>query len=157
MRRWFLVFLIVLLPLRVLAADAMAVQMLGQPFTKAPDKALNKASDATVSIAASADNKRAIATFDVKTQSLQSTASPAATSDCHGNMAATPMPPATVDANAVLTDCGSCAACALCHLSALPVLAVFADPSPLAQAPRVATITRFFSAERAPGFKPPIS
>lgn len=76
--------------------------------------------------------------------------------DCHGHAAtvnahAEAAPPSMAD------DCGSCTACQICHTLALTPVSLTSVPSPhLAGHPDAPVIT-FSSAERAPGFKPPIS
>ncbi len=79
--------------------------------------------------------------------------------DCHGHpgMAhADHGTPEAHDAHAA-TDCGSCSACQICHSVALaPMLPAFAADVQPASAPQSAT-RELASAERAPGYKPPIS
>lgn len=80
--------------------------------------------------------------------------------DCHGHadMAhAEHSNPDAHDAHAASSDCGSCSACQICHSVAMtPMLPVFAADVLPASAPQSA-IRELASAERAPGYKPPIS
>ncbi len=151
MRRGLLILLLVLLPLRAVMTDAMAIQMMG-PVPASP-------AGATDSIAASAAFAGAIDTFDksgAQTSHAQTLPAPAPMMDCPGHAAAnqssqpdTPTP--------AWADCGSCSACQLCHLSALATVTALVNVPPLRQASPASPATRYLSADRAPGFKPPIS
>lgn len=71
--------------------------------------------------------------------------------DCPGH-AGTPAPAASA-----ADDCGTCTACQLCHAPALtPAGATSVHLPHIGPRPGAPTID-FASAERAPGFKPPIS
>ena len=128
MRLLFVALMIVLLPLRGWVGDAMAMT---------PEAHAMPASHPGHMPAAHAD-----------------------LADCHGqaDMAhAEHGNPEAHDAHAATSDCGSCSACQICHSVALaPMLPVFAADVQPASAPQSAT-RELASAERAPGYKPPIS
>jgi hypothetical protein len=130
MRRWFLLIMIALLPIRGWVGDVMAADMVTQRIA-------------------------ALAQVPVQVQQpADAAADPHA--DCHGKAAATsPALPAAGDALA--TDCGNCTSCQVCHSVAM---AATPGAGTLAPAPHAAPPlrgTHFASAEPARGFKPPIS
>jgi len=82
----------------------------------------------------------------------------AAADDCHEHgQAQANAPTAAEHSEAHGQDCGNCSACQICHsvalASALPTFSTAALPA----VPPVGTSRQLTSAERAPGFKPPIS
>ncbi|MBX3657482.1 MAG: hypothetical protein KF740_03515 [Ramlibacter sp.] len=134
MRRWFLIVMIALLPLRVWAGDVMASQMLMQQLN-----AIN-------TVANNGHPKRASVALD-----SEMAATPHADCAGHGSAAG----PGD-DAPAGM-DCSTCVACQVCHS-----LALMALPAPQAtsgawhHAPAGGALA-YSSAPVALGFKPPIS
>ena len=132
MRRWFVLLLIALLPLRGWVGEAMAGEMLGQH----------------VAAAASAQAQQAQAA---------SPQAQAASHDCMGHQAAASLGGEEEAPQSASGDCPTCASCQVCSSV---VLATQAAPLPPAAfgntlVPRMGT--PFASAEPAPAFKPPIS
>ena len=132
MRRWFILIMIALLPIRGWVGDAMAADMVTQRIA-------------------------ALAQVSVTAQKPADTAAdPHA--DCHGKAAAhSPAAEAGTEAAIPVTDCGSCTSCQVCHSVGM---ATGASATPLVTAPHAAPPlrgTHFASAEPARGFKPPIS
>lgn len=129
-RRWFLLLLIALLPIRGWVGDAMAGQMIGQH------------------IAATS-----IATVAVANQG----ASLPGHDGCAGHsMAATPAP-AEAPATDINADCGTCTSCQVCHSVVLAPPSVDSGISLVQHRVAAPRGMRFASAEPARGFKPPIS
>lgn len=131
MRRWFILVLVALLPLRGWVGDAMAGQMLAQHLA-----ATKTVASTPVSMGGGEH------------------------SDCMGH-AASPAAPAADEAVVADApagaDCPTCAQCQACSSFALALPPAIALP-PLAQAvvPGEAA-ARFASADPLPGLKPPIS
>ncbi len=134
MRRWFLLIMIALLPIRGWVGDVMAAEMVTQQIA-AVQQVPTQAQPAQPADSADSADPHA---------------------DCHGKAAATsPALPAAGDATA--TDCGNCTSCQVCHTVAM---AATSGAGPLAPVPHAAPPVRgthFASAEPARGFKPPIS
>ena len=147
---WYLVrcfliaFMVVLLPLRSWAGDAMATKM-----------ASSAVSIAIETGAASAHNANATTLFDAKKQVLDSAR---AASDCHEQGLIQQTAQGNVDkAGASAGHCGTCVACQVCHtvalLSVLPGVAIaFTSPQL-----RQTSSAMFTSADAALGQKPPIA
>jgi len=130
MRRWFVLIMIALLPIRGWVGDVMAADMVTQRLATVQQVQV------------------------VAQQPADATADPHA--DCHGKAAAHSPAPAT-DSATTATDCGSCTSCQVCHSVGM---ATVAGASPFVPAPHAAPPVRgthFASAEPARGFKPPIS
>lgn len=130
MRRWFVLIMIALLPIRGWVGDVMAADMVTQRI-------------ATVQQVQVVAQPPADATADPH-------------ADCHGKAAAHKPAPAA-DAGTAATDCGSCTSCQVCHSVGM---ATVAGAAPLVPAPHATPSLRglhFASAEPARGFKPPIS
>ena len=132
MRRWFILIMIALLPIRGWVGDVMAADMVTQRM---------------VAVAQAASQVQ---------QPADAGADPHA--DCHGKAAAhSPASQPAADTHTAAADCGNCTSCQVCHSVAMAPTAG-ADPAPpahsAAPAPRG---THFASAETAHGFKPPIS
>lgn len=137
MRHLVLALMIVLLPLRGWAGDAMATQMAS-------------AAIATETGAASAHEMRATASFDHQNEVFEATQT---VPDCHEQSAGQP----NADLTANSDHCGTCQACQACHTvalspSTLTVTASFKPPQL-----RPARAAAFTSAAAALGQKPPIS
>ncbi|WP_367846304.1 hypothetical protein [Rhodoferax sp. WC2427] len=129
MRRFFLILMIALLPLRGWAGEVMAMDILAQ---HAP--AIQK-------VAAHAHHTVESSTFDMEMQA-----------DCHGAAEA-----AHSDADASTSHCGTCPLCQMCHTVAAPA-PFFAIPTPwLPHAQPTTGPARFASAPAAFALKPPIS
>lgn len=137
MRTVFLALLIALLPLRGWVGDVMAMELVSR----------------TVAAVQPHAHSGQVATNDCPhTQSGHDHAGPA-----HA-MAAEAMPLDTDDGEAHAGgDCASCTVCQICHSVALTaVLPPFPNPL-LPSATPQSRQPQYASAERAPGFKPPIS
>lgn len=82
---------------------------------------------------------------------------PPTTTDCHEHShGPAQSPTAAHHDEAHGQDCGNCSACQICHSVALaPALPSFA-PATLPALPPASVSRQLASAERAPGFKPPI-
>lgn len=131
MRRWFLLIMIALLPIRGWVGDVMAADMVTQQIA---------------------------AVQQVPTQAQPAPPADSADphADCHGKAAATsPALPAAGDAAA--TDCGNCTSCQVCHTVAMAATSGAGPLSPVPHAAPPVRGTHFASAEPARGFKPPIS
>lgn len=83
----------------------------------------------------------------------------AAMADCPGHDGAHEAPAANSDQGMAHAseDCTSCSSCQICHTVALAALPTMATAAAMPWATPQATLPRYTSAERAPGFKPPIS
>jgi hypothetical protein len=128
MRRFFLIFMIALLPLRGWAGEVMAMDMLATH------------AGATEKVAPHAHGISAESTFDAEMQA-----------DCHEAAVAEPSDSTTS------THCGSCPLCQMCHTVAAPA-PFEALPTPwLPHAQPSTGPTRFASAPAAFALKPPIS
>ena len=137
MRHVVLALMIVLLPLRSWAGDAMATQMAGEAI-------------AIESGSANAHKIKAKATFAHKNQGAESAQ---AIPDCHGQMARQ----SNIDDPASSDHSGTCQACQACHTVALspsPVVLAKVFTSPQL---RPTPGTTFTSAATALSQKPPIS
>lgn len=144
MRVWFAILMIALLPLRVAAADLMALGLLapaGQMPASAVMSPMSPMSDVQADLAP-----------DV--QDLQDPQD--AHADCHGHVSASAAAPA--DGSPVHGACVSnCPACQVCHSAALaPVMAAPRLASTPAAPPAQDAFT-YSSASIARGLKPPIS
>lgn len=131
MRRWFVLIMIALLPIRGWVGDVMAADMVTQRIG-------------------------ALAQVPVMVHQPADTAAADPHADCHGKAAAHSPAPANETAVAA-PDCGSCTSCQVCHSVGM---ATVAGATPLVAAPHAAPPlrgTHFASAEPARGFKPPIS
>lgn len=130
MRRWFLILLIALLPIRGWVGDAMAGQMIGQHLA-----APNIAEVAVAEQAASLPEHEG----------------------CAGHAAGATQAPAEAPATDISADCGTCTSCQVCHSVVIAPPSIDSGISPVRH--RVAALPgmRFASAEPARGFKPPIS
>ncbi|MCZ4312935.1 hypothetical protein O4H66_05915 [Comamonadaceae bacterium G21597-S1] len=135
MRRFFFILMIALLPLRGWVGDAMAMQMAlpgGMAHASAPETATG-ATHAHAHHGAAADHQRHAA----------------ASGDCTDH----------ADGDATVSDahCQTCTVCQTCHTVAITVPLVGTEATePMTAAPLTAQ-SRFASADRAPGLKPPIS
>ena len=127
MRRFFLIFMIALLPLRGWAGEVMAMDMLAQ---HAP--AIQK-------VAAHAHQASTSSTFDMEMQA-----------DCHEASEVTPSDGGT-------SHCGTCPLCQMCHTVAAPAPFEALPTSWLPHAQPTTGPTRFASAPAAFALKPPIS
>lgn len=137
MRFFVLVLMVVLLPLRGWAGDAMATQMAN-------------AAVATKAGAARAHEIRAVDSFDHQNEDFEA---PQAMADCH-QQASTH---SQTDETANNDHCGTCQACQACHTvalfpSSLDVMTSFTPPQL-----RPTHAAAFTSAATALGQKPPIS
>ena len=137
MRRLFIVFMILLLPLRGWAADLMAVSMANQQRI------------AIINIANNAINTRTILLPDQQAQVAMPEECPF--------LAFSSGAPADNGGQGVSVLCKGCTTCQLCMalVTGYPAMTRFVAVLPPAE-PLVVSI-RFTSAERASGFKPPIS
>ena len=132
MRRWFILIMIALLPIRGWVGDVMAADMVTQRL----------ATLAQVTVMAP--------------QPADATADPHA--DCHGKAAAhSPASPPAGHSDMAVTDCGNCTSCQVCHSVAMVMAPGVAAVAPAHSAAPTLRGTHFASAEPARGFKPPIS
>lgn len=134
MRRWLLIVMIALLPLRVWAGDVMAGQMLAQQLG-----AIN-------SVAISAHPEQTAGHF-------HSEMAPQAHADCLGHAAVAD----DTDEAAAGMDCSTCVACQVCHSVALMVVPAQQAALPAWHDAPASRALPFASAPVALGFKPPIS
>lgn len=143
MRILLLALMIALLPLRGWVGDAMAMEMVAS--------ALNGTETAIDFAAPHADNTRSEAEFNAQTAAMDH-------ADCPGHMtmAASSNKPADDTHQAHAADCATCAACQICHTVALTPMAWHIGTYALPAVQPQAASQHFASAERAPGFKPPI-
>lgn len=137
MRHLVLALMIVLLPLRGLAGDVMAVDMTSMAVTMKSE-------------ATGAYKKAASESFDHQNQAFETTQ---LMPDCHEQVSSQP----AHDKAANNDHCGTCPACQACHTvglspSSLGVTASFASPQL-----RPARAITFTSASATLGQKPPIS
>jgi len=133
MRHLLLVLLIAVLPVRGWAADVMTVAMAAQEL------------NAIKIVASSAHSTRATDQFSTEIQANMPADCPMlASSKATGNNTASPL-------------CKGCTTCQLCMalVTGYPMMLIGAVPLP--QATQGMASISFSSAERAPGFKPPIS
>ncbi|MEO5795280.1 MAG: DUF2946 family protein [Rhodoferax sp.] len=132
MRRFFLILMIALLPLRGWVGEAMAMEMLAQQ------------SNAIQNIASSAEDTSASSHFYVEMQADHAPCPGHAESAEHATDGST-------------SHCGTCPLCQMCHTVAAP--APWALPSPLwlGHAQPATGHARFASAPAAFALKPPIS
>jgi len=134
MRHFVLALMIALLPLRGWVGDAMAMEIAAET--------LEESVLAIESVASNAHSARADAISDAK-----NTMHP----ECPDHVASPD------DTPHAASDCNTCADCQICHSVALtPTLPQLAPAAVPAAQPQTAA-RLFASAERAPGFKPPIS
>ena len=130
MRHLFLIVMIALLPVRGWAVDSMAVSMAARQL------------NAIESVTTEAINTGVKGQFDSETQATMPT-------DC-------PMQIQAVD-NTNAGVCQGCNTCLLCMAVVTGYPMTLAGAAPLPQAEQAFGSASFTSAERAPGFKPPIS
>ncbi|WP_394791217.1 hypothetical protein [Rhodoferax sp.] len=132
MRRFILILMIALLPLRSWVGEAMAMDMqLQHPL-------------AMQNIAASADKSSASAAFNAEM--------PMTHTDCPGHAEA-----AKSASDSSPSHCGTCPLCQMCHSAAAPAPSVVPPAAWLRHALPFAGQTRFASAAAAFALKPPIS
>ena len=131
MRRVFLILMIALLPVRGWATDMMGVVMAAQALNAVQDVAGN-ASDAQAGTPRSAETPFSMA------------------ADCPMGVTQT----SDDETPASLQGCATCQLCMALFTACLPVII---NTVSLPQAPQGLASISFTSAERAPGFKPPIS
>ncbi|MGE3347745.1 MAG: hypothetical protein AB7I35_09955 [Ramlibacter sp.] len=134
MRRWLLIVMIALLPLRVWAGDVMAAQMLTQQL------------GATKTVAHSGHQSWTPAHMGTETGGMAHADCLGMTADQHEAHQA----PASV-------DCGTCVACQVCHSVALMVPTLAQTASAAHPGAPVMRVEPFASAVLALGIKPPIS
>lgn len=131
MRRWFLLIMIALLPIRGWVGDVMAAEMVTQ---------------------------RIAAAAQVPVQAQPSAPADDSHADCHGKAAAhNPVSQPADDSNTAATDCGNCTSCQVCHSVVMAPTAGAEPMAPTHSAAPPLRGTHFASAEPARGFKPPIS
>jgi len=130
MRRWLLLVLVVLLPLRVAAGDAMAGQMLQQ---------LPASAAAAAPASAHAGMQHA------------------AQHDCdkHGQAAAAAPASAASISDPIAGDCATCALCQACSIVALSPSVPLLPGAELSQPPPAVAASALASAEQLHAFKPP--
>lgn len=144
MRALFLALMIALLPLRGWVGDVMAMDMLAQ--------ALQQPESAIKSVAAHADGMRLKHGFDTQPIDM-------GMADCHGHAApaADAAHPNGSTPASHGGDCTTHAACQLCHSAALTPMSLLLGAGAMPGATPPSVRPHFASAERAPGFKPPIA
>lgn len=140
MRILLLALMIALLPLRGWVGDAMAMELMVAT--------LQPTENATDLIAHNPNKTRAEPGFDTQTEAMHHT-------ECPGH-AAMPDTPADSQHHADGADCATCAACQICHTMALTPMTLQITSTALPAGLPQASSHHFASAERAPGFKPPI-
>jgi hypothetical protein len=134
MRHFVLALMIALLPLRGWVGDAMAMELASETLEQ-PVSAIESGANHAHAMMVAADS-------DAKTLMH---------ADCQEHA------PSPDDSSQAASDCETCTSCQICHTVALtPTLPQLAAASVPAARPQAAS-TFFASAERAPGFKPPIS
>ena len=147
MRRWLLIVMVALLPIRGWVGDAMAMEM----ASTAAAHASSSQHLATLFIANHEDGARTYAPFDMKMAAEGH-------ADCPGHAEAMPTgPDASTAAESGHDACNACTSCQVCHTVALAAtddvsasnVQHFATPPTLS--------SPFVSAPPARGFKPPIS
>jgi hypothetical protein len=131
MRRWFLLIMIALLPIRGWVGDVMAADMVTQHMAVVAQVPLQLQQPADASTEAHAD--------------------------CHGKAAAhSPASQPPTDTHTATMDCGNCTSCQVCHSVAIAPTALADPAAPSHSAAPPLRGTHFASAEPARGFKPPI-
>jgi len=143
MRHLVFALMILLLPLRGWAGDAMATQMAGMSVT----------ANATETGAARANGMQPAASFDHQNQAFEATP---ALPDCHQRAAEQSETITSANSAKGNDTCGTCQACQACHTLALspsPTEVVTSDSSPQLRPTPAAAFT---SAASALGQKPPI-
>lgn len=153
MRHLVFALLIALLPLRGWVGDAMALQLTVAALSHT-EIAIKKEAFGAIGTSASSH-------FEHQTPAVHAAAEPPAMAhaDCpgHDSSALPASPHHGGGAQHADGDCASCTTCQICHSVALtPVLLHFTSALLPATAPS-SKAPHFASAERAPGFKPPIS
>lgn len=143
MRVLLLALMIALLPLRGWVGDAMAMEMVAATLQQ-PRIAINF-------IASHADMARGTAQFEVHHEAMVH-------ADCPGHTATTSGSDTPTDSQhqADAADCATCAACQICHTVALTPIPLQMASAALPTVQPPSSSHHFASAERAPGFKPPI-
>ncbi len=133
MHRWLLLLMVALLPVRGWVGDAMAGQMFAWQARSAQQAV---GGSHTVAMAAHDGGHR-----DHEFAQQQAAGEDGGSAPAHGEF----------------SSCSSCASCQSCS-SAAPVVAIEAGQAPaLALRFPASSDSRFASADRAPGLKPPIS
>ena len=131
MRRWFILIMIALLPIRGWVGDVMAADMVTQRIASVAQIPLQVQQPAD----AAADSH----------------------ADCHGKAAAdNPASQPAGDSKTATVDCGNCTSCQVCHSVAMAPKALANPVAPAHSAAPSPRRTHFASAEPARGFKPPI-
>ncbi len=142
MRRWFVLFLICLLPLRAWAGDVMAVQM-----------SQNQAIDQVAHIAAPEKAPAATAPIQVS--------APETSTDCHGQMKSSggdwaAESNASSGEHGPAPECAKCIACDLCHATGVATSEMAVGHVSVHGQHQPAKNSAFGSADFAAQFKPPI-
>jgi len=143
MRVLLFILMLTLLPLRGWMGDAMATSM-----AVAELQAAASAKTAIHSIADQASKTMASVGFDVKNTSNHAVS---AMSDCAGHTAAAQTDTDNAD------HCTPCSACGACHSASMSSPAPVWAAAVHGSTPLVWPADAFFSADAAPGQKPPIS
>ena len=142
MRRFLLIAMIIMLPLRGLMGDAMAVQMLPTTLQQAEHAFDSGAEKATYLIADSAYFTRATDAFDhQKTAAITN-------APCHDGTA-------TADDDGVAAK-DACSTCQACHLSAFVSNSPLVMPMTIAEAKPASPAVQWVSAELSLLAKPPV-
>lgn len=143
MRVLLLALMIALLPLRGWVGDAMAMEMVAATLQQ-PEIAMN-------SVASHADMARETTPFETRHEAMVH-------ADCPGHAATASGSdtPAGSQHLADAADCATCAACQICHTVALTPIPLQMASAALPTVQPQSSSHHFASAERAPGFKPPI-
>jgi hypothetical protein len=147
MRRWLLILMVTLLPIRGWVGDAMAMEM----AASAAAHANSSQHTATLFIAINVDRARIKPLIDINLASEGD-------ADCPGHAEALPTGPDASPATEAGHDaCNACTSCQVCHTVALAA-AVNVSASNVQHFVTPPTLTSpFVSAPPARGFKPPIS
>lgn len=140
MRFLLLALMIALLPLRGWVGDAMAMKMI--------ESAQRPAEDATNLIANHSSKTWANTGFEAQSEVMHHAECPD-----HAALSAAPADSPHPDDSA---DCATCTACQICHTLALTPMTLHIASAALPAGLPQASAHLFASAERAPGFKPPI-
>ena len=148
MRRFLLIAMIIMLPLRGLMGDAMAVQMLPTTLQQAEHAFDSGAENATHLIADSAYSTRATDAFDhQKTAAITN-------APCHDGIATADDDGDDGDDGIVAKD--ACSTCQACHLSAFVSNSPLVMPMTIAEAKPASPAVQWVSAELPLLAKPPV-
>lgn len=144
MRHLLLALMIALLPLRGWVGDAMAMEMMASALD-------HRVESASYFIASHADSTSPEAQFNAQPMDMVH-------ADCpgHATMASSGNTPADSQHHADAADCATCAACQICHTVALTPIPLQIAAAVLPAGQPQTSSPHFASAERTPGFKPPI-